>query len=299
MPQLDFTRTLPARQHRAAMHPAPHITGTTRLYGLVGDPLTTAKSPELLNRLFIERRANAACVPFVVKADDLSAFVTGARAMGNLSGMLVTMPHKQKMLAFVDELHPTAREVGALNVIRCNDDGRWVGAMFDGLGCVLGMQWEGNHPANKSVLLVGAGGAGSAIAFAVASAGARTLTIFDVDERRADALVKSVAAATGCATRLGAPDPRGCEIVINATALGMNPTDAMPVDPDRLEPGSIVVDIINAPDPTPLCRAARERGCRTQDGRPMHEGQAVHALRFLGFDYLPEGKSAADIGLLS
>ena len=78
---------------------------------------------------------------------------------------------------------------------------------------------------------------------------------------------------------------------------GMKPTDAMPVDPDRLEPGSIVVDIINAPDPTPLCHAARERGCRTQDGRPMHEGQAVHALRFLGFDYLPEGKSVSDIGL--
>jgi shikimate dehydrogenase len=278
------------------MHPAPHLTGTTRLYGLVGDPLTTAKSPELLNRLFVERRADAACVPFVVKADDLSAFVTGARAIGNLSGMLVTMPHKQRMLAFVDELHPTAREVGALNVIRCDDDGRWVGAMFDGLGCVLGMQWEGNHPASKSVLLVGAGGAGSAIAFAVASAGARTLTIFDVDERRADELAKSVAAATDCPTRFGAPDPRGCEIVINATALGMKPTDAMPVDPDRLEPGSIVVDIINAPEPTPLCRAARERGCRTQDGRPMHEGQAVHALRFLGFDYLPEGRSAPDMG---
>ena len=162
--------------------------------------------------------------------------------MRNLSGLLVTMPHKQEMLPFVGELHPTARQVGALNMIRCDDNGRWVGAMFDGAGCVLGMQWEDNHPANKSVLLVGAGGAGRAIAFAVASAGARTLTIF--------------------------------------------------------EPGSTVVDIITTPDPTPLCRAARERGCRTQGGRPMHEGQAVHALR-LGFDYLPEGKSLQDIGLPS
>lgn len=268
-----------------------HITGTTRLYALVGDPLTTAKSPALLNRLFVEQRVDAVCVPWVVKADDLAAFVTGARAMRNLSGVLVTMPHKQRMLAFVDELHPTAREVGALNVIRCDDDGRWVGAMFDGLGCVLGMEWEGYHPANKSILLVGAGGAGRAIAFAVASAGARTLTIFDVDERRADDLAKSVAAATGCTTQFGAPDPHGYEIVINATALGMNTNDPMPVDPDRLEPGSIVVDIVNSPDPTPLCRAARERGCRTQGGRPMNEGQAVHALRFLGFDYVPEGKS--------
>ena len=281
------------------MHPATHIIGTTRLYGLVGDPLTTAKSPELLNRLFSEQRADAACVPFRVKADDLSAFVTGARAIGNLAGVLVTMPHKQRMLAFVDELHPTAGQVGALNVIRCHDDGRWVGAIFDGLGCVLGMQWEGNHPANKSVLLIGAGGAGRAIAFAVASAGARTLTIFDVDERRADDLANAVAAATGCRTRSGAPDPRGCEIVINATPLGMKPDDPLPIDPRGLEPGSTVVDIINSPEPTALCRAASARGCRTQGGRPMHEAQAVHALRFLGFDYLPEGKSAPDAGLLS
>ena len=73
--------------------------------------------------------------------------------------------------------------------------------------------------------------------------------------------------------------------------------DPMPLDPDRLEADSTVVDIINSPEPTPLCRAARDRGCRTQGGRPMHEGQAVHALRFLGFDYVPESKSLSDIGL--
>src|SRR4030095_11924065 len=274
-----------------------HIKGTTRLYGLVGDPLTTAKSPELLNRLFIEQGADAVCVPFQVGADDLSAFVTGTRVLKNLAGVLVTMPHKQRMMAFVDELHPTARQVGALNVIRCHDDGRWVGAIFDGLGCVLGMQGEGNDPANKSVLLIGAGGAGRAIAFAVASAGARSLVIFDVDEGRAEDLVEAVSAATGCPTRVGAPDPHGFEIVINATPLGMKADDSMPVDPNRFEAGSTVVDIINSPDPTALCRAARARGCRTQSGRPMHEGQAVHALRFLGFDYLPEGKSASDISL--
>jgi shikimate dehydrogenase len=279
------------------VHPVLHIKGTTRLYGLVGNPLTTAKSPELLNRLFIEQRADAVCVPFQVEADDLSAFVTGARAIRNLAGVLVTMPHKQRMMAFVDDLHPTARQVGALNVIRCDSDGRWVGAIFDGLGCVLGMQWEGNHPANKSVLLLGAGGAGRAIAFAVGSSGARSLAIFDVDEGRAEDLAVTVAAGTGCQTRVGAPDPHGYEIVINATPLGMKSDDPMPVDPNRLVAGSTVVDIINSQDPTALCRAARARGCRTQSGRPMHEGQAVHALRFLGFDYLPEGKSVSDIGL--
>jgi shikimate dehydrogenase len=278
---------------------AAPIAGTTRLYGLVGDPLTTAKSPQLFNRLFGEQSVDAVCVPFVVKADDLAAFVAGARTMRNLSGLLVTMPHKQRMLPFVDELHSTARQVGALNIIRCDDDGRWIGAMFDGVGCVLGMQWEGHDPANKSVLLVGAGGAGRAIAFALASAGARTLTISDIDKHRAQDLATSVAAETGCDTNIGLPDPRGCELVINATGLGMNVHDALPLDPDRLEPASVVVDIVNAPDPTPLCRAAHARGCRTQGGGPMHEGQAVHALRFLGFDYHPEGRPAPPIALLS
>ena len=122
----------------------------------------------------------------------------------------------------------------------------------------------------------------------------RPLVVCDVDDRRAADLAESVAAATGCNARVGEPDPRGCEIVINATPLGMKPGDPMPVDPDRLEPGSVVVDIVNARDPTPLCRAAAARGCRTQGGRPMHEGQAVHALRFLGFDYLPEGRPVSD-----
>ncbi|MFM0522896.1 shikimate dehydrogenase [Caballeronia jiangsuensis] len=270
----------------------PHITGNTRLYGLVGDPLTAAKSPQLLNQLFAEQRVDAACVPFWVKAASLSDFVDGARAMSNLSGMLVTMPHKQRMLEYVDELDSTARQVGALNVIRCEADGRWVGAIFDGVGCVLGMQWEGHHPANKSVLLVGAGGAGSAIAFAVASAGTSKLIISDADGHRAGDLAASVAAETGCEARSGPPDPQGFDIVINATPLGMRLGDAMPVDPERLSPGAIVVDIINAPEPTPLRRAAHARGCRTQDGGPMHQGQAVYAMKFLGFDYLPDGRSA-------
>jgi len=272
----------------------PHISGTTRLYGLVGDPLSTAKSPRLLNQLFIEQRADAVCVPFCVKSDDLPAFVTGARAMGNLSGLLVTMPHKQRMLAFVDELDSTARQVGALNVIRCEADGRWVGAITDGVGCVLGMQWDGNHPANKSVLVVGAGGAGRAIAFAVASAGASKLIISDVDEHRAKDLAASVAAETASPVCSGPSDPQGFDVVINATPLGMKANDAMPIDPQRLESGAIVVDIINSTEPTPLLRAAQERGCRIQDGGPMHRGQAFYALRFLGFDYRPDDRTTRD-----
>ena len=281
------------------LNPAMHITGKTRIYGLVGDPVITAKSPALWNQFFIDQGVDAVCIPFWVQADDLAAFVIGARAMRNLSGLLVTMPHKQAMLTFVDDLQPTARQAQALNVVRREDDGRWTGAMFDGVGGVLGMKWDGGHPADQAVLLLGAGGSGRAIAFAVAAAGCRELAIFDVDERRAKELADSVTAATGCETYFSAPDPRGYGIVINATPLGMRPDDPMPINPDRLEPGTFVVDITTAPAPTPLLRAAQARGCRTQDGRPLHEGQAVYTMRFLGFDYRPNGRSASDLDLPS
>ncbi|UUZ69458.1 shikimate dehydrogenase [Polaromonas sp. P2-4] len=265
----------------------PHISGTTRLYGLVGDPLTTAKSPELLNRLFMEQGADAVCVPFGVKGDDLSAFVTGARAVGNLSGLLVTMPHKQRMLDYVDELHPTALKLApstssAATVMDAGSVQRsTVLAAFS--------VWSGKAFIQRTNPCCSSAPEAQAEPLRSRSraAGARALTIFDVDRVRAEDLARSVTVATDCHTQFGAPDPHGFEVVINATALGMKPGDPLPVDPARLEPGSIVVDIINSVEPTSLCRAASERGCRTQSGRPMHEGQAVHALRFLGFDYVP------------
>src|SRR5688572_24437243 len=148
-----------------------NVTGRTRVLVLVGDPIYAAKSPQLFNPLFVTQGRDAICIPMQVPADGLDAFVAGIRRVDNLDGLLVTMPHKTRMMEFVDELNPSARAVGAINVVR-NLNGRWAGAMFDGWGCVLGMRWEGHDPRGRRVFLVGAGGAGSAIAFAVAEAGA-------------------------------------------------------------------------------------------------------------------------------
>jgi len=258
-----------------------HITGGTRIYGLIGDPLKNAKSPMLLNRLFAEAHADAVCIPLEVGTGDLADFVKGVRSVRNLAGLLATMPHKQSMLEVVDVLHPTARQIGAINVIRCDRDGRWVGAMFDGLGCVLGMQRQGVSLAGKSVLLIGAGGAGRAIAFAVAAAGARSLVISNRDPRHAADLAHRVAQEGQCVACAGPPDPAGHDVVINATPLGMHPDDPMPVDVDRLNPATVVVDIITRP--TAFLRKAQSLGCQTLDGHPMHVGQALLALGFLGF----------------
>jgi len=201
------------------------------------------------------------------------------------------MPHKQAALNLVDDLDDTARQVGAVSIARRERDNRWTGAIFDGWGCVLGMRWEGIDPAGRRVLLVGAGGAGSAIAFAVAQAGARVLTICDEAASKGRQLADSVGKAAGsCDTGVGPPDPKGYDIVINATPAGMRPGDPMPIDPEQLDDGAAVVDIITEPDPTPLCAAARKRGCRVQSGEAMHEGQAVYAARFLGWTYWTTGR---------
>jgi shikimate dehydrogenase len=262
----------------------PRIIGSTRLYGLMGAPLKSAKSPMLLNTLFAETQADAVCIPMEVGAGDLTDFVRGLRVVSNLAGLLVTMPHKQSMLDVVDDLHPTARQIGALNVIRCDSDGRWVGAMFDGQGCVLGLQRQGVSLSGKSVLLIGAGGSGRAIAFAVAAAGARCLIISDVDPYRALDLAQSVARAGPCAVHAGPADAEGYDIVINATPLGMKAGDPMPVDARQLASTTVVVDIITRSEPTALLLEAQSRGCQTLDGQPMHFGQALLALSFLGFE---------------
>jgi shikimate dehydrogenase len=271
------------------------VTGRTRLLVLVGDPIHAAKSPQLFNPLFAAQGREAICIPMRVPADGFEAFVAGMRRVANLDGLLVTMPHKIRMVGLVDELHPSARAVGAVNVVR-NVEGHWTGAMFDGWGCVLGMLWEGHDPRGRRVFLIGAGGAGSAIAFAVAEAGAKALTIRDVDEERGQALAKAVRALVpACETRFGSGDPTGHDIVINATPLGMQAKDPFPVDPALLPVGSTVVDVITQPDPTPLCQAALSRGCRVQGGRAMHQGQAVYAAKFLGLDYWPAGRPKIDL----
>lgn len=264
------------------MHPG--ITGSTRIYGLIGAPLKSAKSPMLLNKLFAEAQSDAVCIPLEVGTGDLAEFVRGMRAVSNLAGLLVTMPHKQSMLDLVDALHPTARQVGAINVVRCENDGRWVGAVFDGLGCVLGMQRQGVTLLGKSVLLIGAGGSGRAIAFAVAAAGARSLIISDLDPHRALDLAQCVAKEGACTVHAGPADPAGHDIVINATPLGMNPDDPMPIDAEHLTSTTVVVDIITRSEPTALLLEAQSRGCQTLDGHPMHVGQALLALSFLGFE---------------
>lgn len=267
------------------------ITGSTRLVALIGDPIDAVRSPQLLNGLFDREQRDTVCCALHVPSAALATVFAGLKGIRNLDGILVTMPHKRAALSLVDGLHDTAAHVGAVNIVRREPGGRWVAANFDGLGCVLGMRWDGIEPAGRRVLIVGAGGAGRAIAFAVAQAGAAKLTISDQDEATALQLSEAVQIAVPhCETRSGSADPQSYEIVINATPLGMKPDDPLPFDTNRLNSQAALVDIVTKSDPTPLRIEAARRGCKVQGGSAMHEGQAVYAAGFIGSDYWPAGR---------
>lgn len=259
------------------------ITGETRLYVIVGHPVAQVKAPMAFNPLFHASGRNAILVPVDVAPQNLAAAIAGLKSIANLDGIMVTVPHKAPMCALVDEVLPTGRMIGAINAARRERDGRWVGDMFDGRGSVIGLRAAGIEPKGRKVLLVGAGGAGSAVAFAMAEAGVAGLTIFDVDTVKAGRVIDGVRRAyPAVRAEAGPPVPNGHDTVVNATPLGMSASDPFPVDPAAIKPEVLVVDVIMKPDVTPLLKAAQARGCRVVPGRHMLDGQVPAVAAFFG-----------------
>lgn len=262
--------------------PQTIVDGATRLYGIIGDPIAQVGSPRMLTAAFRSARVNALCVPLHVLPGMFDETLRGLRALGNLDGIIVTVPYKMRALGMVDHLLPAAKLIRAVNVIRREPDG-WHGDMLDGRGMVGGLERNGHSVAGKRVMLIGAGGAGSAVAFALAEAGAAAVTLFDVDQVKAADLAARVAAAyPACPVAAAAPQARGHDILINATPIGMAPGDGLPAPLGELDPSLIVFDVITKPEVTPLLQHARACGCPAYGGRHMLEAQAKAMLRFFG-----------------
>jgi shikimate dehydrogenase len=257
------------------------IDAGTRLYAIIGDPILQVKSPLVLNPRFVKAGMDAVMLPVHVRPDGFEATVRGLMALGNLDGMVVTLPYKTRILPLLDTVLPMAAKVGAANAMRREPDGRWSGDMFDGRGLVSGLRAAGVTLERRRVMLIGAGGAGSAVAVALADAGVTALSIFDVDPTKAAALADRVAAAfPACDVHAGLAKLTGHDTLINATPIGMAPGDGLPVPVDGLTADMLVVDIIMKPETTPLLAHARGIGCRTFNGRVMLDGQADELIRF-------------------
>jgi shikimate dehydrogenase len=244
------------------------LSGATRLVPIVGTPIAQVKSPAGVSRMFAERGRNTICVPFHVAPEDLPSFMAGIQPVENVDGIIVTVPHKFSAYAYCATATERAHFLRAVNVMRRNPDGTFHGEMCDGIGFVAAMSEAGCEFPGRRALLVGAGGAGSAIAQAVAAAGVSRLAIAEADEARRDTLVGRLR-EIGAPVSAGAPDPKGFDIVINATPMGMREGDPFPIPIETLTPDMFVGDVVTKPEVPPLIENARRIGCRTQTGTGM------------------------------
>lgn len=258
------------------------IAGSTRLFLIVGDPIAQVGSPLLFNAAFRRRGIEAVLFPAQVAAEDLKVFVDGLRRLQNLDGIIITIPHKIAFCDLVDWVEANGRRVGAVNAVRREADGTLVADNFDGEGCLRALEGSGHSVTGRSALLVGAGGAGSAIAHALADRAVARLVIHDVDRARRERLVEGVRAHHSLEVDAGGADPAGFDIVVNATPLGMRPGDPMPVDPARIAPEAMVIDAILQPGLSPFLEAAAQRGAFVQGGRQMLAGQVEAIIDFAG-----------------
>lgn len=259
------------------------ITGTTRVYGVIADPIAHVRAPIVFNPLFEARCTDAVMVPVHAPADRLEAVLDGLKAQPNFGGLAVTVPHKLTIMELCDEVGRQGKLLGAVNVVRFDEDRRMVGDNFDGAGFVAGMRAEGHEVTGRSVLQLGAGGAGRAIAFALADAGVSRLVIHNRTRAKAEELATAVAAAyPEVPVSVGAADPDGCEIVVNTTSAGLHDSDPLPIEEKFLQPGLLVAEIIMIPERTRLLESALANGCKVQFGRHMLDKQIDLIGGFLG-----------------
>lgn len=257
------------------------LSGATRVYVIIGDPIAQVKAPAGLTAALQSRGHDAIVVPTQVAPDHVDGFIAAMGPVKNLDGILVTVPHKFAASRHCATLTGRARFLGATNMIRRNPDGSWHGDMLDGVSFLAAMRRAGRDPAGQRVLHVGAGGAGRAIALALAEAGARDLAIHDQDAARRDELIAQLHQAGWPVARAGTDDPSEAGIVVNATPAGMRGDDRPPVDLSRLTAAMHVGDVITVPEVTPLLAQARSLGCTTQTGVDMFDAQLDLMVDFL------------------
>jgi shikimate dehydrogenase len=260
------------------------INGNTELIAHIGYPTHTFKSPMIYNPFFEEAGINAVVVPFGCKPDQFTAFLPVVFSLENIRGALITMPHKVAVLDLLDEVTPTVRVAGACNAVKKLADGRLVGDMFDGAGFVRGVQRKGFDLSAKRVLVVGSGGVGSAIAASLAGAGIAAISLFDVNTAACQGLAQRIRQHyPQIEVRTGSNDPAGHDLVVNATPMGMNEGDPLPLDVTRLAPETFVGEVVMRHETTAFLAAAQARGCKTQVGSDMLFEQIPAYLEYFNF----------------
>ena len=246
------------------------INGHTEVIAHIGFPTHAFKAPMIYNPYFEQQGINALVVPMGCKAEDYPVFLRAIFKLSNIRGALITMPHKVSTLTLVDEVLPAAAIAGACNAVRLGPRGQLQGDMFDGEGFVRGVLRKGFKLQGARVLVAGAGGVGSAIAASLAAAGVAAISLFDMNPAAAEALAGRLRAHyPALQVHTGSNDPAGHDLVVNATPMGMNEGDPLPMDVSRIAPGTFVGEVVMRTEMTAFLNAARVRGCPVQVGSDM------------------------------
>jgi shikimate dehydrogenase len=258
------------------------ISGKTKIYGIFGHPVEHTFSPGMHNAAFKKLGMDACYVPFAVRPDELETAVRAITSLG-LCGLNVTIPHKEKVLAYLDDLSEEARLIGAVNTIEVQD-GKLIGHNTDGRGFLRSLKENaGFNPKGKNIVFIGSGGAARAVGFSLALAGAKTILFRDIDTMKADALTSDIRERTGAgAGSISEEALMACaeeaDCLINATPLGLKKTDPLPIPKDHILKKHLVCDLVYNPPETALLAAAKTQGAKRLPGLGMLLYQGVIAF---------------------
>jgi shikimate dehydrogenase len=268
-------------------------TGTTSFYTMIGTPIIQVKSPVLYNRYFAEHGMDAVMIAMNVPSDQVKTHFEHMRAVSNFGGSIVTIPHKHAAVDSMDTISERAKTLESINVVR-SENGRLIGDMVDGLGFMVAVKNHGLSIGGKRAAIIGGGGAGAAIAQAIAQAGADEVVIKEIRRERLEFLehlLKDANPEIRVSFELHTLE--GFDLAVNATPVGMNGDPRMPFPAETLSPTTLVADVVTNPKVTPWLAAAIKKGCVVQYGAEMVHGQFGLMGRHLGLEIPdPENFSA-------
>lgn len=257
------------------------INANTKIYGLVGYPVSHSLSPSMQNAAFLYHKIDAAYVTFSIEPKDIDTALRGLCSAG-IAGLNVTIPHKESAFRIVDEVDEAARLIGAVNTVLVKK-GRLFGYNTDAPGFLAAIKEELKfNPKGKSVAVLGAGGAGRAVSFACAKSGASALSIYDVDKNRASALADNINNAFK--KKIARPvsdikllDLKKTGLLVNASPVGMD--GGMPVSAGMLRRDLAVYDLVYN-RATNLVKSAKRKGAKAANGLGMllHQGALAFSI---------------------
>ncbi|RYY77472.1 MAG: shikimate dehydrogenase, partial [Comamonadaceae bacterium] len=247
-----------------------------------GDPIAQAQAPALINPLLKQAGSAVRVIGLRVAAAGFAPFVAAMQHVGNLRGLIVTLPHKPEAFRLATHTSDLAQIGAVANALRWDAQGRLHGDIFDGLGLAHALARQAGGAQPSAVYLHGAGGVGAAIAAALASQGVRNWRIHDSDAARAQALAARLVRRFGSQADVVPAGQFGdAGLLVNASPQGMHEGDALPFSPPA-EGGRTVADVVMREGDTPLLRAAAASGHRVVTGQALLAGQVPLLLDFFG-----------------